>query len=163
MKQLPDTVFPLNKIATLANILSKQNKSIILAGGCFDILHVGHITFLEQAKNQGDILVILLEADETIKKYKGEKRPINTQKDRAKVLSAIHFVDYICLLEANMTDADYDRLVFTLKPAIISTTKGDMYRFHKERQAKKIGAVVKDVTEHIPEKSTTALFNLLDK
>lgn len=156
-------IFSLDKVQTLADTLSVQNKSIVVAGGCFDILHAGHITFLEKAKKQGDILIVFLEADETIKKYKGEKRPINTQSDRAKVLSAIRFVDYICLLEPEMTDEDYDTLVIMLKPAIISTTKGDMQRFHKERQAKRIGAVVRDVTDHIPEKSTTALFNLLDK
>ncbi len=163
MHRQSDKIFSLTNIKDLTDILSQKKQSVVVAGGCFDLLHVGHITFLQEAKKQGDILIILLEADETIKKNKGEKRPINTQLDRAKILSAIQYVDYICLLEPHMTDKDYDRLVFMIKPAIISTTKGDLLRFHKERQAREIGAIVKDVTEHISEKSTTALFHLLDK
>ena len=147
----------------LANQLQQQNKKIVLAGGCFDLLHIGHITFLEEAKKQGNILIIMLESDATITATKGKNRPINSQKIRAKILAALAAVDFIILLEPHMSNADYGTLVFSLKPAIIATTAGDSNRSYKERQAKQIGAKVIDVTPQIADKSTTKLVELLNE
>src|SRR5579872_1192323 len=91
----------------LANQLHRKNKRIVLVGGCFDLLHIGHITFLEDAKKQGDLLIVLLESDETITALKGNKRPINSQKIRAKILTALSAVDFVILLEPHMKNEDY--------------------------------------------------------
>lgn len=147
----------------IAEELHQQNKNIVLVGGCFDLLHIGHITFLEEAKKQADVLVILLESDETIKATKGEKRPINSQTDRARILAALTVVDYIVLLQPHMDNKAYDDLVITLKPAIIATTSGDTNRHHKERQAKLIDAEVTDVILPVSDKSTSKLIRLLDE
>jgi bifunctional ADP-heptose synthase (sugar kinase/adenylyltransferase) len=106
---------------------------------------------------------LLVESDETITKSKGPKRPINTQNDRAKILSAIEVVDYVVLLDPQMSNSAYDDLVFSLKPVIIATTEGDMNRKHKERQAQKVQAKVVDVTMPITDKSTTKLIDLLNE
>jgi len=151
------------QIEKLTNELHQQNKRIVLTGGCFDILHVGHITFLEKAKKQGDVLLVLLEADETITSLKGPQRPINTQEGRAIILAALSVVDMVILLEPWMSDKAYDNLVILIKPAIIATTKGDGNRFHKERQAKISNAKVVDVTMHISDASTTKLITLLQE
>ena len=159
----------MNKILSLKNVnelaiqLHQQHKRIVLAGGCFDLLHIGHIVFLESAKKYGDMLILLVESDETITKSKGPKRPINTQHDRAKILSAIEVVDYVILLDPQMSNNAYDDLVFSLKPVIIATTEGDMNRKHKERQAQKVQAKVVDVTMPITDKSTTKLIDLLNE
>jgi rfaE bifunctional protein nucleotidyltransferase chain/domain len=159
----------MNKILTtkqadqISSKLHKQDKKIVLVGGCFDLLHIGHITFLEEAKKQGHTLLVLLESDDAIKKTKGSGRPINSQKIRAKILAALAVVDYVILLEPDMTNTDYDALVFAIKPAIIATTQGDVHRHHKDRQAKQIGAKVVDVTQPISDKSTTKLINLLNE
>lgn len=158
----------MNKIFTLeqTKILRKQldnQGTIVLAGGCFDILHIGHVTFLEEAKKNGDKLVVLLESDEAIRKAKGPKRPINMHPDRARLLAAITIVDYVVLLEPTMTDQEYDDLVITLKPAIIATTEGDSNRHHKERQAQLVGAQVVDVTPQIRDKSTSHVVQLLNE
>jgi rfaE bifunctional protein nucleotidyltransferase chain/domain len=150
-------------ITQLANQLHQQNKRIVLVGGCFDILHIGHITFLEEAKKQGEILVVLLESDQTIAKTKGTHRPINTQNDRAQILAALTNVDYVIKLPSLMTDKLYDDLVIALKPAIIATTSGDKNRVHKERQAQLVQAHLIDVTPQISDKSTTKLIKLLDE
>lgn len=147
----------------IAEQLHRQNKRIILVGGCFDVLHIGHITFLENAKKHGDILIILLESDETITKTKGAKRPINTQNDRARILAALTAVDIVLLLPQDMSDQAYDDMVITLKPAIIATTSGDSNRYHKERQAKLVDAKVIDVTQPITDQSTTKLVHLLEE
>jgi rfaE bifunctional protein nucleotidyltransferase chain/domain len=145
---------------TLATKLTDQGNRIVLAGGCFDILHLGHITFLEKAKSKGDVLFVFVENDATIKKTKGPLRPINTQHDRAQILSHLTVVDYVIKLPETI---DYDALVIHIKPAIIATTAGDLNRSHKERQAKKIGAKVVDVTDQISNQSTTRIIHILNE
>src|SRR5260221_12080367 len=147
----------------VTKLINDRNVKIVLAGGCFDLLHIGHIVFFEEAKKHGDILIILLESDETITANKGPKRPINSQADRAKILAALATIDYIVPLKPQMTDKGYDDLVFTLKPAIIATTRVDSNRHHKERQADLVNAQVIDVTMPISDKSTTKLINLLNE
>ena len=105
-----------------ATKLNQEGKHIVLAGGCFDILHIGHITFLDKAKEQGDSLFVLIEHDENIKKTKGPGRPINSQDDRAKILASLSVVDYVVKLPAIIDNKLYDNLVIQLKPAIIATT-----------------------------------------
>mgnify|MGYP001791708057 CR=1 FL=1 len=141
--------------------LRNQGKKVILVGGCFDILHIGHIALFEQAKKKGDVLFVLLESDENIKKNKGPNRPINTQSDRAKVLENLELVNYVIPLDEITDNHDYDKLVISIKPAIIATTKGDKARFHKDRQAKQIDAKVIDVTGPITNQSTTKLIEIL--
>ena len=159
----------MNKIVTVeqaiqaAQDLHRKNKRIVLAGGCFDILHIGHITFLERAKKAGDVLFVLLEADESIRQIKGENRPINSQENRARILAAIGVVDDVILLSPHLKNQDYDRLIMQLKPAIIATTQGDLKRQFKERQASLVAAEIIDVIDVINDQSTSRLIRLLDK
>ncbi len=157
----------MNKILTIENAiriaqnLRSKKKSIVLAGGCFDILHIGHITFLEKARAQGDNLFIFLESDNTIKKLKGENRPVNHQADRAKILSALESVDVIILLNSGLADTDYDEMITQLKPDIIAVTNGDKNKKQKEQQAKKINSRLIEVTPVISDQSTSRLIKLL--
>jgi FAD synthetase len=137
-------------------------QKIVLVGGCFDILHIGHITFLEKAKKAGDYLIVLLESDQAIQKLKGKNRPINSQADRAKILSSLKVVDKVIALPV-MKDLDYDELVKKIKPAVIATTSGDSGIHHKKRAAKLVGAKVKVVTKNIKDQSTTNLVKLLSE
>jgi D-beta-D-heptose 7-phosphate kinase/D-beta-D-heptose 1-phosphate adenosyltransferase len=124
------------KAIQLSKTIEKQNKKIILVGGCFDILHAGHIKFLEEAKNKADILILLLESDKNIKKIKGSKRPINTQKNRSIVLSALSSVDYIIQLKGMTKGEFYDKLIVQIKPAYIAITVGDKNIKKREEQCK---------------------------
>lgn len=72
-----------------------QGRKIVFTNGCFDILHVGHITYLRKAKSLGDILVVGVNSDDSVKRLKGESRPINTCEDRMVLLSSLDFVDYV--------------------------------------------------------------------
>ena len=152
-----------DQVSKIAQTLHKQNKSIILAGGCFDILHIGHITFLEKAKKQGDILILFVENDETIHKQKGPDRPFNSQHDRATILAHLTMVDYVIPLPAFTDNIEYDDLVKQIKPAIIATTVGDPARKHKERQAKLVGGRVVDVVPELHNQSTTRLIKLVQQ
>lgn len=143
--------------------LREQKKNIVLAGGCFDIIHAGHIKFLEKAKRKDEKLFVLLESDEKVNKLKGEGRPINSQKDRAYVLQAIESIDYIVLLPNMKKNGDYDKLISQLKPSTIATVKNDPMIIHKKRQAKMIGGKIRYVISRIKNKSTSRIINFLHK
>ena len=81
----------------IARRLKKARKKVVFTNGAFDILHAGHVTYLEFARKQGDVLVVGLNADSSVRRYKGDKRPINKQADRAKVLAALECVDYVVI------------------------------------------------------------------
>lgn len=150
-------IISVKKTKNLSAKLKKTGKKIVLAGGCFDILHVGHIKFLQNSKKSGDTLVLLLESDESIKKLKGENRPVNNQKNRALILSSVEFVDYVIPLEKNYKDENYADLISKLKPDIIAVTKGDPNEFKKKVQANLVGGKVKVVLKNLPDHSTTKL------
>lgn len=152
-------IIQLSEAIDIAKELNQKQLQIVLVGGCFDILHDGHLRFLERASKTGDVLMLLLESDEAIQKRKGLDRPVHLQQRRAEHLAGNGLVDYIILLPSDLANKDYDNLVCSIKPAIIATTKGDPYRHHKERQAALIDAHVMDVIDRIPGLSTTNLIN----
>ena len=156
-------VVSIDKVVKVAKKLKTQGKIIVLCGGCFDIIHLGHIKFLESAKKLGDYLFVLLESDESVKKLKGKDRPINNQRERAQVLTALSATDYIVLLPIMKTDKDYDKLITQIKPAFIAATQDDPNISHKERQAKLVGGKIKIVTKRIKSKSTTKLARLISE
>lgn len=82
-------------LSRITSKLQKKGKKIVFTNGCFDILHLGHIDYLERAKKLGDVLVVAINTDRSVKKIKGPKRPVNNQKDRAGVLSGLSSVDYV--------------------------------------------------------------------
>ena len=79
--------------------LKKQGKKIIATSGAFDILHAAHVRFLKKAKSLGDTLIILLNSDSSIQRYKGENRPIIPEKERAELLASLAAVDYVCIFD----------------------------------------------------------------
>ncbi len=124
----------------------KGEDRIVLAGGCFDILHIGHVRFLSEAKRMGDYLIVLLESDRNVKKLKGKDRPVFIQKERAEMLSSIRSIDLIVLLPVMEEDNDYLNLVTEIKPDIIAVTEDDPHIEKKRRQAEKVGAMLKIVS-----------------
>ncbi|MEK6567742.1 MAG: D-glycero-beta-D-manno-heptose 1-phosphate adenylyltransferase [Candidatus Omnitrophota bacterium] len=85
------------ELKDIISSLKKQGKRIVFTNGCFDILHYGHIKYLQDAKGLADVLVLGLNSDFSVKKIKGPARPINKQLDRARVLSALSCVDYLTI------------------------------------------------------------------
>ncbi len=128
----------------LKKVLSEEKGGrIVLAGGCFDIFHIGHVRFLSEAKAMGDYLIVLLESDRKVKNLKGRSRPVFGQKERAEMLSALRSVDLVVLLPTIENDSDYLNLVMDIKPDIIAVTENDPNIKNKRRQAKKIGGKLK--------------------
>ncbi len=79
--------------------LKKRGRKVVFTNGCFDILHVGHVRYLNKAKRQGDVLIIGLNTDRSVRAIKGEKRPVVPEKERAEVLAALECVDYVVLFD----------------------------------------------------------------
>jgi rfaE bifunctional protein nucleotidyltransferase chain/domain len=92
-----------------------RGKKVVFTNGCFDILHVGHIRYLRESKKRGDILVVGLNTDRSVKQIKGEKRPIVPEKERAEVLSSLEDVDYVVLFD----EPDPLSLIQALKPSVL--------------------------------------------
>lgn len=138
-----------------------NSKLIVLVGGCFDLIHYGHIAFLKEAKRYGNYLVVALESDEQVKKIKGSNRPFHTQFQRREMLEAIAVVDEVLMLPEMKTDQDYIDLVNKTNPSIIAITAGDPITDKKVKQAEAIGARAV-VIPKIQTPSTTQLAKLLD-
>ena len=136
----------------------------VLVGGCFDVLHPGHIILLEKAKKLGQELIVLLESDRKVRQLKGVNRPVHNQKARAKILKALRCVDRVISLPFLPNDNKYVDLVKKIKPDIIAVTKGYGDTTAHRKIAKLIGADFKLVTSVVGNYSSTRIINWgLDK
>ena len=136
-----------DEIKTLASKLHSQGKKIVFTNGCFDILHVGHVKYLEVAKSYGDVLILGLNADSSVRKLKGPTRPINTQDDRAYILASLESVDYVVIFEE---ETPYE-LIKLIKPHVL--VKGGDYE-GKEVVGQDIADELK-LVQFVDGKSTT--------
>lgn len=107
----------LKNLDELSNIVKKwreKGKKIVFANGCFDILHVGHIRYLKEAKKLGDLLIVAINSDSSAKKLKGDGRPVTPESERAEIVAAIEYVDYVTIFN----EPTVSNLLLTLKPDI---------------------------------------------
>ncbi|HOO45235.1 MAG TPA: D-glycero-beta-D-manno-heptose 1-phosphate adenylyltransferase [Deltaproteobacteria bacterium] len=87
------------QLSRRALVLKERGMKIVFTNGCFDILHEGHVSYLDQARSLGDVLVVGLNSDESVTRLKGPGRPVNTQGSRAEVLAGLGCVDHICIFD----------------------------------------------------------------
>ena len=104
-----------DEISTLLRVLRSVGKRIVFTNGCFDIIHTGHTRYLNQAKTYGDILVIGLNSDSSVRTIKGDKRPINSQAERAETLAALGSVDFVTIFD----EPDPYKLISLLEPDVL--------------------------------------------
>ena len=142
-------------IADFVRNLQKSGKTIVATNGCFDILHVGHVRYLQKTKTFADYSIVLLNSDKSVKSIKGPTRPINNENDRAEILCALSCVDYVVLF-----DEDSPRnLLDEIKPDVY--TKGADYTIETLPEAdimKKNNTRVEFIT-FVDGKSTTNTIN----
>lgn len=132
-----------------------QKKNVVFTNGCFDILHSGHIKNLQFARNQGDLLVVGLNSDASIKRLKGETRPINDIIERSTILSLFEFVDYIIIFEEDSPLS----ILKEMKPKIL--VKGSEYKKEDVKGAEYVEEVI--LFDYIANKSTTILVDKILK
>lgn len=110
-----DKTLTLSQIQSLAGHYKQENKIIVFTNGCFDILHAGHVKYLNYAAGLGDILILGLNSDHSVRTIKGEKRPVIGQAHRAQVMSALACVDHVVLFD----DPDPGALIETICPDVL--------------------------------------------
>jgi rfaE bifunctional protein nucleotidyltransferase chain/domain len=99
MPDLNEAHLSYTRLARILQTKREQGQKVVFTNGCFDILHAGHVSYLAEAAALGDILVVGLNSDASVKRLKGQSRPVNKQQDRAKVLLALRAVDYVVIFE----------------------------------------------------------------
>jgi D-beta-D-heptose 7-phosphate kinase/D-beta-D-heptose 1-phosphate adenosyltransferase len=107
---------PLDEIVLIRNQLRRDGKKLVFTNGCFDLLHAGHVRYLNQARALGDVLVVGLNSDRSVREIKGEGRPIMPEGERAEVLAALACVDYIFLFD----DLTPQRVIDAIVPDILA-------------------------------------------
>ena len=107
-----DKIITREKASRIASQVKREGRKVVFTNGCFDLLHIGHLELLEHARKLGDILIVGLNSDDSVRRLKGPQRPINTQLDRARILAALEVVDYVVIFNE---DTPLE-LIQTIKP-----------------------------------------------
>ena len=139
--------------------LKQKNKIIVTTNGCFDILHVGHVRYLQKSAEYGDVLIVCLNSDKSVKQLKGPSRPLNNENDRAEVLAALGCVDYVVIFD-EITPVNY---LEKIKPNI--HTKGGDYNEDTlpETKVVKSNGGRLEFIQFVEGKSTTGLLNKINE
>jgi len=103
------------ELRPLLGILQAMGKKIVFTNGCFDLIHTGHTRYLAKAKSFGDILLVAVNSDSSVRMIKGEKRPINTQAERAENLAALESVDFVAIFD----EPDPHKIISELQPDVL--------------------------------------------
>ena len=146
-------LIPRENIASFCDTLRAAKQRVVFTNGCFDILHAGHVRYLAQARALGDCLVLGLNSDASVRRLKGESRPVNAELDRAAVLSALRSVDFIVLFD----EPTAEDLIEKVRPAVYA--KGGDYTRETLPEAKiveKYGGEVRFI-DLVPGRSTTKI------
>ena len=150
-----------DSLAVVANSMRAQDRKLVLTNGCFDLLHTGHVRYLQAARALGDALVVAINGDDSVRALKGEGRPMNMERDRAEVVAALECVDYVVVFpEVRVTS-----VLEKVRPAIY--VKGGDYTpatLHPEERAalEQIGAEI-CILPFEPGYSTSALIEKMKK
>jgi rfaE bifunctional protein nucleotidyltransferase chain/domain len=157
---LLDQKSKIQPIANIKDIVTERKmrgEKIVFTNGCFDLLHVGHVRYLREARSHGDCLLIGLNSDYSIRAIKGEKRPILPQEQRAEVLAALEFVDLVVIFD----ETDPLRLISLVQPDVLA--KGADWKYDqiigREIVEQNGGQVVRIAL--VPDMSTTTIINLI--
>jgi rfaE bifunctional protein nucleotidyltransferase chain/domain len=156
-----DKIIPWEQLSTWRDALRAQGRKLVVTNGCFDLLHRGHVAYLEAARALGDALLVGVNSDAGVRELKGPDRPVNSETDRAAVLAALQSVDGVCVF----MDRTAIRFLSTVRPDIYA--KGGDYTIdtinQEERQLiEKLGGKVA-ILPGVPGKSTTALLEKLSR
>ncbi|HOJ51091.1 MAG TPA: D-glycero-beta-D-manno-heptose 1-phosphate adenylyltransferase [Syntrophales bacterium] len=111
-----DKILTREALLTVVKALREEGKKIVFTNGCFDLIHVGHVRYLRAAKELGDVLIVGLNSDDSVRRLKGPHRPISCQEDRAEILAALEFVDYITVFDE---DTPYNLIAIIVPDVLV--------------------------------------------
>jgi rfaE bifunctional protein nucleotidyltransferase chain/domain len=156
-----DKIIAWEKLPEWRAALRASGKKLVVTNGCFDILHLGHVTYLESARNLGDALLVGVNSDSATRELKGAGRPVNSEMDRAAVLAALRSVDGVCIF----TEKTAVKFLAAAKPDIY--VKGGDYTLdtlnQDERRAVESAGGKIVIIPFVPGKSTTALLEKISR
>jgi len=148
------------ELAVLRAKLDSRGQRLVFTNGCFDLLHVGHIRYLQAARAQGEVLVVALNGDDSVRALKGPTRPVNNQLDRAEILSALSCVDFVTIFQS----VRVTELLKTVKPHVY--VKGGDYTLESldpdERAAAEAAKARIEIIPLVPGKSTTGTLQKIE-
>jgi rfaE bifunctional protein nucleotidyltransferase chain/domain len=133
--------------------LRKQKKKVVFTNGCFDIIHRGHIEYLSKAKALGDVLVVGVNSDSSVKRIKGPNRPIVAEEDRMYVLANLRPVDYVCLFQE---DTPYELISAIIPDVLVKGADWDISKIVGRDIVEATGGRVATI-EFVPNRSTTSI------
>lgn len=156
-----DKIIPWEKLPEWRAALRGQKRKLVVTNGCFDLLHLGHVTYLEEARNLGDSLLVGVNSDSAVCELKGKDRPVNNEKDRAAVLAALESLNGVCIF----TEPTATHFLERAKPDIY--VKGGDYTLEtinqdERRLVEKMGGKIV-ILPLVPGKSTTALLEKISR
>lgn len=156
-----EKIIPWDKLAAWRAAVRQRGGKLVVTNGCFDFLHVGHVTYLESARGFGDVLLVGLNSDASVRELKGPGRPVNPEGDRAAVLAALASVDGVCLF----TEKTATRFLAAAQPDVY-VKGGDYTLATLEQEERRIveqagGKIV--ILPAVPGRSTTAVLERLSK
>lgn len=145
-------------VADFVEKLHKAGKTVVVTNGCFDILHVGHVRYLQKSKSFADYLFVLLNSDSSVRRIKGEGRPVNNENDRAEILSALSCVDFVVIFDEDSPA----ELIDEMKPDVY--TKGADYTMETlpERDIMIKNNIKVEFIDFVAGKSTTNIINKIE-
>ena len=156
-----DKIIPWEKLLEWRAALRKSGKKLVVTNGCFDLLHLGHVTYLETARGNGDVLLIGLNGDNSVRELKGPDRPLNAEQDRAGVLAALESVSGVCIF----AEKTATRFLSAAQPDIY--VKGGDYTLdtldNDERRAVESAGGKIVIIPFVPGKSTTDLLKKISR
>lgn len=154
-------IIPWAKLAAWRETIRAQGRRLVVTNGCFDILHLGHVTYLEAARQQGDLLLVGVNSDAAVRELKGRDRPINLEADRAAIVAALACVDAVCIFEQRSAL----QFLTTAKPDV--WIKGGDYTLdtinQDERRAVESAGGEVVILPLVPGKSTTKLLEKISR
>ena len=150
-----DKIISWDALPEWRSAMKTSGRKLVVTNGCFDLLHVGHVTYLETARKQGDALLVGVNGDQAVRELKGADRPINEEIDRAAVLAGLESVDAVCIFTERLAQ----RFLAAAKPDIY--VKGGDYTLEtlnqdERRTVEQAGGTIR-IIPFVPGKSTTAL------
>jgi D-beta-D-heptose 7-phosphate kinase/D-beta-D-heptose 1-phosphate adenosyltransferase len=142
-----------DELVDIRNRLRNEGRRVVFTNGCFDIIHRGHVEYLAKARSKGDILVVGLNTDDSVRRLKGPSRPVVPQDDRAVVLAALGMVDYVCLFDE---DTPLELIRAVIPDVLVKGADWPIDKVVGREVVESAGGTVQTI-EFVPDRSTTSI------
>ncbi len=154
---IKDKLVSQDRVASLVGQIRREAGRIVFTNGCFDVIHSGHVQYLEEARKLGDFLIVGLNSDDSVKRLKGPKRPVNNQSDRSMVLAALESVSYVVVFEE---DTPYNLISMVVPDVLVKGGDWKDNQIIGSDLVKSKGGIVRSLS-FIEGKSSTRIINSL--